>query len=77
MNITCVRLTEILYEFTAGELPPETCEHIRLHLERCPPCVSLVDTYQITIKIGKCLPCRPMPESLQARLCQMLKEMKE
>lgn len=71
MNVTCQQIEEWLLDFVSGELAAETCHHVRLHLECCPPCVLLVETYQVTIKMGGQLRPRTMPPSLEAKLRQM------
>jgi anti-sigma factor RsiW len=72
VNVTCRELAELLFDFVAEELPAERRTDLTAHLDRCPPCVLLVQTYQYTIRVTRHLPQRPVPDSLQARLNQAL-----
>ena len=76
MDITCRELVELLVDFVTGELPPEYHQRIERHLQRCPPCVTYVETYRITIQLTRRLPCQPMPPSLVAKLRQALAEIR-
>jgi anti-sigma factor RsiW len=72
--MTCRELVEQLLDFLANELPPESCERIRAHLGECPPCVVLVETYQITIRLTRRLPRAPLPAGLEERLRAALRQ---
>jgi anti-sigma factor RsiW len=74
--ITCRQLAELLIDFVSGELTPEMSERIQRHLSLCPPCVTYVETYQLTIRLTRCLPCAPLPPELASRLRAVLEEMK-
>jgi anti-sigma factor RsiW len=75
--MTCRELAELLIDFVAGELPPEHHERVRQHLDRCPPCVTFVETYQITIRLTRQLPRHPLPPELERRLREALAELKQ
>jgi len=66
--MTCRELAETLLEYVAGELPPEQADRIRQHLCRCPPCVSYVETYQLTMRLSRQLPPAPVPPQLLERV---------
>ncbi|MCI0465243.1 MAG: hypothetical protein L0Z62_50620 [Gemmataceae bacterium] len=66
--MTCCELAEALLDFLEGVLPPDHCDQIRQHLGCCPPCVTFVETYRITITLTRRLPCRPLPPDLEHRL---------
>ena len=66
--MTCRELVELLIDFTAGELPPEHQARIEEHLGKCPPCVAYLETYRITIRMTRQLPCTPLPDELARRL---------
>ncbi len=72
--MTCRELVEQLLDYVSNELPPECCERIRDHLGKCPPCVVLLETYQITIRLSRRLPRAPLPTGLQERLRTALRE---
>jgi anti-sigma factor RsiW len=66
--MTCRQLVEILLDYVAGDLPPEQSDLIRQHLCRCPPCVTYLETYQLTIKLSRQLPPAPVPHELLERV---------
>lgn len=74
--MTCREVAELLIDFVSGELPAEIQEHLRQHLNRCPPCVTYIETYKLTIRITRELPDAPVPPSLKARLEAALRGMK-
>jgi anti-sigma factor RsiW len=65
---TCRELTENLYEFIAGELPSERYQILRGHLDGCPTCTALVESYQFTIKLARQLPPASLPCECTNRL---------
>lgn len=66
--ITCRQLVELLIDFVSGDLDPDHCRHVEQHLCRCPPCVTYLETYKITIRLTRQLPPAPLPPELIARL---------
>jgi anti-sigma factor RsiW len=66
--MTCRELAELLIDFLSGELPPDEEVRIRQHLERCPPCVTYLETYKLVIILSRRLPCAPMPPQMVQRL---------
>ncbi len=66
--MNCRELAELLIDFVSGELPPEHSGHVHEHLKCCPPCVAYLETYQITIRLTRRLPCAPLPAALEQRL---------
>jgi anti-sigma factor RsiW len=66
--MTCRELTELLLDFVAGELAEDKIQQIRDHLEDCPPCVTIVETYRLTIHVTRQLPCQPLPPLCEQRL---------
>jgi anti-sigma factor RsiW len=72
--ITCRECTELLLDYLSGELEDQLRENIRSHLERCPPCVTFVETYQVTIRMTRQLPCAELPTEVAERLRAALEE---
>jgi anti-sigma factor RsiW len=72
--MTCRECAELLLEFLEGELNAEHCARIRRHLEDCPPCAIYIETYQITIRLTRQLPCGPLPPDVEQRLRAVLKQ---
>jgi hypothetical protein len=75
--MTCKELCEFLIDFVANELPPGHRELIEDHLKWCPPCVAYFESYQLTIKLTRKLPCTPPPPQLIERLRAALEEIKK
>lgn len=72
--MTCRELAELLIDYVSGELPPEHHAHLQKHLDFCPPCVTYLETYRITIRLTRRLPCTPLPAELERRLRAALRD---
>jgi anti-sigma factor RsiW len=75
--ITCRQLVELLVDFVAGELPEEHRQVLDRHLQMCPPCVTYLETYHLTIQLTRRLPDAPLPPALHKRLLACLKEIQQ
>ncbi len=75
--MNCKELAELLLEFVSGELETTYCQEIEEHLCICRECKAYVHSYKVTITISRKLPRRELPNSLQKRLENMLKEMQD
>ncbi len=73
--MTCRELASLLIDYVSGELTPEHRERLDHHLSLCPPCVTYLQTYTLTIKLSRQLPCEPLPPQLVEKLKTMLREM--
>lgn len=72
----CQRMHKLLFEFVEGELDEATRMKLESHLGDCPKCLEFVDTYRRTIEATHCH-CRPaanMPEELQRKLQEFIKQ---
>ncbi len=74
--INCRELAELLIDFVSDELPAEHRARIEQHLKLCPPCVAYLESYRITIRLTKRLPCAPLPPELEKRLRAALEELR-
>ena len=74
--ITCRELVDLLCDFLAGELAEEQRRLIESHLEGCPPCVTYVETYRLTITMSRKLHCAPLPPQLKERLRAAMEQIK-
>jgi anti-sigma factor RsiW len=74
--ITCRQLIEFLIDYVSGEMHPDHRALVDKHLRGCPPCVSYVETYQLTIKMTRQLPCAPIPDGLRERLLASFQEIR-
>jgi hypothetical protein len=70
--MTCRELAELLDGFVAGELPEEHCRQIQDHLGICSPCIHYVETYRLTIRLTRQLPCPGLPAHVERRLREQL-----
>ncbi len=66
--MTCRELTELLLDFVSGELAPAEVQRLTDHLNVCPPCVAILNTYRLTIQLTRQLPCNPLPPPCEQRL---------
>ena len=66
--MTCQQLLALLIDYVADEVSTEHRVEIIEHVSCCSSCRIYVETYQITIKLSRRLPCQPMPERLVQRL---------
>ena len=64
----CRELADALGDYVADELPPERRAALERHLGACPPCVILLESYRITIRLARRLPPPPLPAGLVDRL---------
>jgi len=51
--VTCREFTEFLMDYHSGELPAEERAYFEAHLAECPDCVAYLQTYEMTIMLGK------------------------
>jgi anti-sigma factor RsiW len=66
--MNCRDMTDFLMAYLDGELPEAERRRFELHLGDCPPCVSYMDSYRDTLRLGRCS-CEdthapPLPERL-------------
>jgi len=65
---TCRELADSLDDYLADDLPPERRRALAEHLGVCPPCVALMESYQLTIRLARQLPPASLPPGLLSRL---------
>jgi anti-sigma factor RsiW len=66
--ITCHELLGLLYEIVADDLAPPQRDDVEQHLQECPPCVAYLESYRITVRLCRRLPCPPPPAEVMERL---------
>lgn len=54
-EMTCQELADFLMAYDDGELPAAQREVFDAHLGACPPCVTYLETYRETVRLGKSL----------------------
>jgi anti-sigma factor RsiW len=72
--MTCRECAELLLEFLDGELSADAALRIQRHLEACPPCVTFVETYRITVTLTRQLPCAELPPDVAQRLWKAMQD---
>ena len=72
MKIDCRQLCELLFDYVNGDLPEDGRVLLEAHLKVCPPCVIHLETYRVTITLGRKLPCRPLSPECERRLRKAL-----
>lgn len=51
--MNCQELVDFLMDYLDGTLPPQQAASFKEHLNRCPPCVVYLQSYEQCIRIGK------------------------
>lgn len=51
--MTCRELDDFLLDYVGGDLPEDVRREFDSHLRVCPACVDYVQTYRVSIRIGK------------------------
>jgi anti-sigma factor RsiW len=73
--MNCRDMIEFLMAYLDEELPEDERRRFDLHLGDCPPCVSYLETYRDTVKLGRCVcdaPDAPAPAEIPERLVQAI-----
>jgi anti-sigma factor RsiW len=70
--LTCRELAEALGDVVDGELAAEHRVAVERHLDHCPDCRILMETYRLTITLARRLEPPPLPAGFLARLQQQL-----
>ena len=69
--MTCRELVDFLMAYLDDELPEAQRAEFREHLGACPPCVTYLDTYRETVRLGRevcAAPDGPVPEDVPEQL---------
>ncbi|MDH3686105.1 MAG: zf-HC2 domain-containing protein [Myxococcales bacterium] len=54
-EMTCQELADFLMAYDDGELPSDQRTVFDEHLQMCPPCLTYLETYRETVRLGKSL----------------------
>jgi anti-sigma factor RsiW len=49
----CREFTDFLMDYLSCELPDDARAEFEQHLDRCPNCVRYLETYKITVALGR------------------------
>jgi len=69
----CKDSIDSLLPFLEGEMSPEDEEHLRAHLNGCPPCVEFVRSYRATSGLCRKALVKSMPPEVADRLRSFLR----
>lgn len=75
--MTCREFVEFLMAYLEAELPDDVASRFREHLDECPPCVTYLDTYRETVRLGREIcadPEGPVPENVPEALVNAILE---
>lgn len=70
---SCRDSVSLLMDFLDGTMSPEEEEHLREHLNGCPPCVDFMRTYRATPDLCRQALASQMPSELSAKLTEFLR----
>lgn len=70
----CREITNLLLDYMAGELDPETVAAFEAHLRLCPDCVAFLNTYKKTVRAIRSLRYKSIPAELERRVRRFLRE---
>jgi len=65
--VNCRECTDFLIDYLNGDLPPAQQRVFEGHLELCQTCVTFIESYRKTQKLGELVreePQEPLPEAL-------------
>ena len=73
--MNCREMTDFLMAYLEEELPAEQSRAFDEHLEACPPCISYLDSYRESVRLGKAVCTReddPVPDDAPEALIQAI-----
>ena len=73
--MTCREFNDFLMDYLSGELPAAESLVFRGHLERCPPCLAYLKSYEQAVRLNRAAfnrPDAPVPESVPEELVQAI-----
>jgi anti-sigma factor RsiW len=69
----CKDSIDSLLTYLDGEMSPEDEQHLRTHLDGCPPCVDFVRSYRATSGMCRRALVKSMPPEVGTRLKAFLR----
>ncbi len=72
--MNCREFVDFLMSYLDGELEPESTRVFEEHMFLCPPCLTFLDTYKDTIRLGRfaCEEHGPAREEVPEELIQAI-----
>lgn len=74
MGKKCAEYVTDLNDYLDGEISPELCEELERHIGRCENCRIMVDTLRKTVILCREGRKEKLPESLQQKLTDLLRQ---
>ncbi len=70
----CREFVEFVMEYLEGDLADEERRVFEGHIRDCPPCLTYLDTYEDTVRLGRsvCGPDDAVPEDVPEELVQAI-----
>lgn len=69
----CIEVFERLSEYLDGELSPQECAEIQLHIRDCEPCVAFVESLKTSIRASRELRAHEAVQELPQETREKLK----
>ena len=73
----CREMFARLSEYLDGELDPEICSRIELHMDDCPPCQAFLEPLRRTVDLARDLPEHELPEAITRELVEAYRKTRE
>ena len=73
-KVNCKTFLDDVSNFLDGELDAELRVLIEAHLAKCPDCWVVFDETKKTVEISRSVDCHPLPQDVEERLMQTLKQ---
>jgi anti-sigma factor RsiW len=74
--VTCQEFVDFLMAYLDGELPAAQREAFDGHMDACPGCVTYLDTYRESVRLGKQVLCgtsdEPIPDDVPEDLVEAI-----
>ena len=73
-KINCKTFLDDVSNFLDGELDADLRVSIEAHLAKCPDCWVVFDETKKTVELSRSVDCHPLPQHVEERLMQTLKQ---
>jgi anti-sigma factor RsiW len=70
----CDDVIQLLTDYIDGELETESQTELDRHFKVCPPCVSFLETFKVTIEMTGTFRCEDIPEAVSQKLHAFLEQ---
>jgi hypothetical protein len=71
-NRDCREIFALLSDYLDLELPPESCDRMRDHIENCAPCVEFVESLRRTVDLCRKYEPSTMPSAMSSEARERL-----